>query len=1130
MNIRFLSSFILSALFLIGPLHAVKDKINTNNSDEEERAMDDQNIEDHQVPIGDIPKILQKRKRQEDGDGKKPIKKRKLSKLEIEQDKNYPETITWEELLKAIGSKRSVYIGFITNEIRDEKEKEGFLNAFKKIYNKNQTLLKNANVAIALAKYFIKKYRTNIDPNMVLIDIFYKIKSMSKATKLSIPEIILKFNKKDINATRVAFIKKTFDNLLETERSPVLLFGLLNYLLDNKNLSEKDIQVYVENYETKTTIKKDKKNIILLSSRSQKEDSFSNFFNLNLSKKNAEYIKSLSENKQQILKCALEKLENSKYNEYIENLRKFHEVFPYLFKTVEKIGYYRNGNHSFPVDSLCRCFKVKSFLSMSKEELKIFTDEYIAIFKLKLGKNWKKVIPLCSALSFDQISMFCHFLSAEDVLSEIMQDNFICFAECVGSKFYVEKPLSFILIEKIRKLIPDISDKELNNIKMIILYNSTFNSLGNVNYKKKLKKISYCLMLVLEFLGKIRDEVLDKSELVSLVCDILCNIAKHSNIKNAEFILYLAKNLTVLEYKKMNAQNVPLFDVYYDLLKNKLFSLFSLEIKGNDEKKNAPKMKRQANIKSLKTMCESIDSIQSFLNKSIRIVNLDNNLANIFKNYITNISDNLISKIPNLIFLNIGVNDENIRAALDSLFRTLNQLADDRNWQNLTPDDHIELTEVIYYLTPYCKGLDEVKFFSDCIEKGIAVKNDYIYEQILERRDVLSRIYVRLNGTQINYNDRQSVHTSESHKAADDMIQDLWKTFPLDDYKYNLGKEIKYYNEDGAINLNKTYTLNNIGLENIFKSVVPDVDLEKHLYFLYEALNVPRGILNYIINYDEKNSEKDNAILLNSSDEEYQMSKMFHNYFIEFKNKFKLDPNIPESQKDISFRELFNKACIHLQKERRFSVYGELYSAEQIRLYENAFLCYRAKKMLQSIVSKRARSLNEFRQPKKGAYDQGLFALLLRAILNVYATTPNLNDLKDKFMTLRNNLAYASLEYSLENSACTFGQTYNILEQFLNNLGVGDVISVDSSNFNQILIILAQAEVERIKNTSGSVEEKLELLKSSIVRLLKDPKQYSQDFWDKIVEPLKTIEQTIEGLRTYFEEDEDDEITIEEEN
>ena len=161
---------------------------------------------------------------------------------------------------------------------------------------------------------------------------------------------------------------------------------------------------------------------------------------------------------------------------------------------------------------------------------------------------------------------------------------------------------------------------------------------------------------------------------------------------------------------------------------------------------------------------------------------------------------------------------------------------------------------------------------------------------------------------------------------------------------------------------------------------------------------------------------------------------------------------------------------------------------------------------------------------------------MLRVILNIHATTPNQNDLKDKFLTLRNNLAYASLEYGLDLSACTFGQTYNIIEQFLNMVHIDDIVSINASNFNQIFIALAQPEVELINASTGTAEDKLGKLKENIVLTLSDPSKYAQDFWQNIKDPLKQIDEFVDGLREHFEDDNDnnnemdDQIIIEEEN
>lgn len=1108
----------------MGSLHAAKNEEKSTKSikDEDKENNEDQNITDHLVPTPNQNNTTnpKKRKREEKKENKKSLKKRKLSQLETKQELNYPESITWELLLNSL-KRQSSYINFIKNEITDEKEKADFLDALKKIYNTNQTLLQNLKITIPLAKYFKKKYRTNIDKDMILINVLHKITSKAKEIEPIFHEMIHKFTKKSVTKQKINFIKKTIDKIEKEKKSPTLLLSIFNYILDSKNTSDKNVQTYVTNWEKSNTTIKKKKEEILLKTNTKEECSFLKFFNSTMNDQNKKYFASLSIKNQQIIKSILFYVNDDKKNILLNEIEKFHKKFPHLFKIYYKKSFYFNRQVS--VNSMYRYFDIAFFYYLSDDQLKSFSDEYVSVLKEKLGKEWKKAIRICANLSFDKISLFYNLLSTIENPTDLMQKNLLHFA----NNMINISPPSPNITQKFKEFFPNISEQHLNNIEIVILYHATFNYLKNKNYSNYLNILKKHLHNTFKNLNTIYKERTNESKEINIIYSILFEFINNSKIKNPQIALYLAEIISTIE-----TLDPLLSETFCTLLKRKINTFFSFFKKENNPHGISSEIRIYTNINTLQNTNNSIYETIDFIYKSKNIVNLNDDLQKTFKNYTPNIDEHITVKIPNLIFLYMRINNENIRATLDTIFRTLNQIVNDINQPNLTAAEQEEINSTINYFTNYINQhydkIDEIKFYEECIENGIQKNNDEIYTQLQTIKLSLNRIYARLHNTRINYEDRQSVYTEASHKAADDMIQDLWKKFPLDDYKYNANKYLPYCNDDGTINAQKTKTLNDIGIENIFKSIVPDIDLNKHLFFLHEILNTPKDILNYIINYDENNSDNENSILLNSSYSEHEMSKIFHAYFIDYKNKFNNNPKIKRHEKDISFRELFNKACIHLQKECRFHEYGPVFSIEEIREYENAFLRYRAKKLLLSIAQNAKQKINEFSQPKKAKYSQGLFALLLRVILNIYETTPNQNDLKDKFLTLRNNLAYASLEYSLDQSACTFGQTYNILEQFLNMAHVNDVISINPSNFNQIFIALAQPEVERINASTGTTEDKLDQLKANIILALSDPNKYAQDFWQTIKNPLIQINEFVEGLREHFEDD--NEITIEEEN
>ncbi|MDP1974521.1 MAG: hypothetical protein Q8K37_00960, partial [Alphaproteobacteria bacterium] len=535
-----------------------------------------------------------------------------------------------------------------------------------------------------------------------------------------------------------------------------------------------------------------------------------------------------------------------------------------------------------------------------------------------MGKKWKEAICLCADLSFDQISIFCNFLSAIENPSNIRQNNLIHFA----SNIIGISPPSSNVKQKFKDVFPDISEQTLNNIQILILYNATFTCLENKNYPDNFKEIKRFLCSIFNFFNKNNIEKTHEPETIDTIYSILFEFLNNSKNKNSKIRLYLAHIITEIEIFNLKSDNSHLLKTFYVLLKSKINTFFSSSQNINNQNNVSTEIKIHTKFKTLDTINNSIYTIHDFFYKYNKMVNLEDDLRKIFKGFLPNIPEHTILKIPSLVFFYMRTNDENIRASLDSIFRTLNQLVSNTNLPNLTEAERIEIQTILKYfadyIKQYCDQLDEIKFCEECLEKGIQAKDDQIYTQLQVIRSSLNRIYARLRGTQINYEERQSVHSDESHKAADDMIQDLWKKFPLDDYKYNANKFLPYYNEDGKINEPKTKTLNDICIKLILKSVIPDIDFDKHLFLLHEILNTPKDIFNYIINYDENNSDHENAILLNSSYDEHKMSEVFHTYFTDYKNKFDNNPEMSAHEKNISFRELFNKACIHLQKECRF--------------------------------------------------------------------------------------------------------------------------------------------------------------------------------------------------------------------
>lgn len=1061
--------FVLSTILLIGPLYATKNEEDNN---------------------------LGKRENLEKQGNENIKKKRKLTKLETEQQNHYPETLTWDDLIKSLPNRNSVYLNFIRNEITNDSEKTDFLNAFKKLYCKNIPLSQNNNLLVSLAKYFQNLYRTNIDKDMTLIDVIFKsfapTKNGDKHTISSMTQVLTKNLQKD----KIALINTIVDQLIQENKQTGFISTIVSYAINlkKKEFKEENIRQYINEYSQ--TYSYQENNIIINNTLLQSEIAFSTSYK-NLTEDNKIFFNSLSSNLKNSFKIALHINGDTDKNVFSEEFNAFYTKFPHLFEI--------NDEYNIAY------FKKSSFYTMSDQELNQIATHYIPLFKKKLDDSWQKALILCKQLSFVKIKFLCKILLSIENINKKTQEKFFAFmSQCIDidtlnnqlnlfinslennndNIIDINDTREYSLIRNIKNKFLDLTDEQICTIPLQILYNIkpiTLN-LSPITYKKLLKIKSTLLNNLFQLFNKN----------TNLQC-------VHNALDNISSFL-----LTLMDQQPKNKQN---------------------EILNGLE-----------NLSHLYRKIQAITSINTLQNT---------HLKNVLRNYFPNHPDTFIENIPNLIFYHITNAHIDIKDLLSDIFHNqLTYIAHPDRYQNLNADEQNKLNNIFHYFLPCLEAEPNLLTPSQLIKMG----NNDIYYQLIDIRRALNQIIARLNGTAINYNDRQSLHNKETHKAVDDMIQELWAKFPLNDYTLKKQNAVRFYDSKNIINQKKTNDINNSKIDFIFKLFASEDDIKKFDYFLFETLEIPTFTNEeFDIIYNEySNNTPMLTHKLNDHSKEMKCHDAFASFLEHYFYAFKNNPMLTSEQKDVSFREIFNNACVHLEQTKKFSEEETTLSKEEIKDYINYFLSTQAKNLIFKImrsINTQEELNNHFLQPTKGNYKNGLFALLLRTILNIMDTTPNEIDLKDKFLTLKNNLAHANFEYvdifanKLDehgnfipfnhaltiSAACDYGKSYAMLEQFLNVLNTDETTKVDITNFLQIVLELAQQEVEYANmQTNLNTNQRRDLIKDNIILKLRNAAQYTQDFWTNIDNPLEKINDFVEGLREHYE-NEDDEIMIEEE-
>ncbi|MDP1724499.1 MAG: hypothetical protein Q8L85_07330 [Alphaproteobacteria bacterium] len=1067
MKVKLNALFILSTILLMGPLYATK------------------NGEDNNLGKRGNPE------EQEDGN---IIKKRKLTKLETEQQSNYPETLSWEDLIKALPNRNSVYLDFIRNEIKDDVEKTDFLNAFKKLYCKNITLSQNSNLLVSLAKYFKNLYRKNIDNDMNLIDIIFKSFSPTHKGNKNTITSMTKILTKDLKKDKIALINTIIDQLIQEGKSNDFISTVLSYAinLNKKKFTEERIRQYINEYNQ--IYSHQENNIIINNTLLQSEIIFSTSYK-NLTENNKMFFQNLPSDLKNSLKKALHINKDKDENIFLEEFNAFYTKCPQLFEL--------NDEYNIAY------FKKSSFYGMADHELNQISTHYIPLFKEKFGDSWQKTLILCKQLSFVKIKFLCKILSSIENPSKNTQERFRAFMnQCIDIDTLENQFNLFI------------DSLEINNNNIIDLDEiEQFSFISNIkNNFSNLTNEDICT-IPLQILYNINPITLNSSPVTYR--DFL---KKEGTLLNNVFHLF---------DKKTNLQCV------HKALENISSLLLTLMDRAKNKNESNEAIKALENLRHLHRKIQAIHSINALQ---------DNHLKNLLRNYFPNHSDTFIENIPKLIFYHITNAHIDIGVLLSDIFhKQLTFIAHPDRYQNLNEIERNKLNDIFHYFSPCLETEPDLLRSSQRIKMG----NNDIYYELIDIRRSLNQIIARLNGVDINYNDRQSLHTKETHKVVDDMIQEIYKKFPLNEYKINLDRAKRFYNPDGTLNKDKTDIAINFKIDFVFDLFIPESDIKKFEHFLFKTLEIPTSdMANFDDLLDQFSNNLDVLIdRLNSCPKEIKLHDEFASFLEHYFDELKNNPEMTPEEKDISFREIFNKACVHLHETKRFSENNPILSSAEITEYIDSFLCYHAKQLILKIIRSVSKPNEEFLQPQKGVYTQGLFALLLRTILNIHATTPNENDLEDKFLTLRNNLAYSNFEYvdvfagkqddngniisfkrALEGGqACEYGRSYNMLEQFLNVLNIDETTKVDITNFLQIVLELAQQEVEHANmQTNLNTNQRRDLIKDNIILKLRNAAQYTQDFWTIIDNPLEKIDDFVEGLREHYEND-DDEIIIEEE-
>ncbi|MDP1723413.1 MAG: hypothetical protein Q8L85_01765 [Alphaproteobacteria bacterium] len=1137
MNLKILLSIAISAILIVNPLFAAKDN----------------------------KKNLKRSTVTRSSEVNPPKKKVKISysdqkKLDLieEQKNNYPNPIIWEDIIKhslKLTSKESK--NYIKNDINTEKDRNVFLNIFKRLYNKNLSLNDNYFIFTSIAKYMKLYYFTNEDTELHLIEAIENIMKNSKFDKSIALELLNAINLKKIPNDKTEIVKNFMSEITQEDDQSFFALAMFRYILSNYNkLSDTSMQNFAKKirpYKNLLTVQGLNLKKYLTFGEHCDTSNILNFLHYSATQESKEYIQSLNQNEAEILKKILNQLdEKSNKNDFLQKLSSLSDKFPHLY-----LKNFSTAKNCFTCP-IATFFEKSTFYTMNETELNIFLNDYVPLFKEKLGEFWKDAVNASALLTFVAIEEKCALLINEEIPNEIFQRHFILFLldsmEQIKIKSEFSKKIDpetddayfrRMSSSEITQYISEIIDIELNsklihalitltkrNLLTCILKNpnnKTLNEILNLhsntnflndlinnlrnfetddqnhkNYNEVLRKICKKLF-TLNLNLKCEKTTKDLTEFIKLDVEIIKNLHKKIMILHQSTKTAFQSNSLLSKYKiKKNEE-----------IKNHVASILR-DLSDNNHADY---------LKEIEKQIESISAIHLKTISTHRINPLPKNLIPIFAKVIPEFTETQINTIPFLIFL-FMTGKENMVENMDlvnSVFNCLGMI--------FLPNMHIRINEIekktianafryIYSYKNLITNETEVenKIFSDFQPVDAITKKRS--DTLLEIKDYLQKVLRRI--TSQNYTDRQSAHTKKSHADVDNMIQNLCKEFSLKDYTAFTMTPPELF---------KT----NLTIRQFFTLAIPNYDLETYNIF-FDILSIPA----------EKNEENQtNMFSVNIHPKEMDLNNKFSKALEDYYTQFLNNPKISKDEKEISFREIFNKFCVHITENKRLSDKDPEMLPNEINTYIDAFLSYHAKATICKIIKICILSKDNFSDPIKGNYVKGLFPLLLRTILKIQNSTNDVIDLQDKFLTLRNNLAYANIEYVDEKirkntpfqealligEACPYGMSYNSLEILLNNTTKDKGLKILTADFIPVVMHLIQPAFERIAQLNVSTDEKVKELKNSIVQTLSDPEKYDQEFWDEQKEAHKQIEDIIEGLRDQFQDtnpeiEEEDEIQM----
>lgn len=1188
MNLKLLLSIAISTILILNPLYAAKD--NKKNL---------------------------KRSAEEQLENKRPRKKAKISAtqqkeldLEEEQKKDYPNPITWENIIQLSTKLTSKDLkNYIKNKITSENDKNIFLKIFKRLYCKNLSLNDNYFTIAPISKYMKLYYFKNEDKELHLIEAIENILKNPKFNKSIALEFLNIIISKKIPNNKIEIVKNCISEFTEEDNQSLFALSTFRYIANNySKFTKESIQEYakkIKPYKNLLTLNENKKGFDFKKyfslSAFKNEDSFMCFINKNATQESINYLKTLNENEAKALKKIINKFDKKiDKNKFIDNLKNFHAKFPYLYLK----------NFSLPKEHttlpIAGFFEKSSFYTMNDNELNIFLNDYVPLFKEKLGEFWKDAINASGLLSFKAIQEKCNILIEENAPNKDYQANFIYFMlDCIQiNKFhskiretfskkinstseeedflgmpsneineYINANIDLEITLPLARALTSLTQRNL--LKSILKYPNlkTLDEISNLTQKiniinnlinnlKKFKNDSENYQNYKNISAKIFKKLFnlnlnlncektakDLSEFITFDLNVINNLHKsiiklQEDAEEENPVSKLQKDPSILLQNNaiVNLEPITATQIIRILnlqknneFKNSLLSRYKIEKNKEIQKlinfklKNLDEMNHADHLDEIEKMIKMISSYRFKFITMNSLEPLPKNLIPIFKTMLPEFNDIQISEIPSLIVLFIA-NESNMIESIDLLngvFKLLEKIENPNILIRLNQDERNVLENVFKYFSTFSNFISnekdvENRIFSDLREVDDTCEKRR--ESLLEFKDSLRQIIIRIANNY--YADRQSMHSKKSHADVDKMIEKLSNELPLNNYA-------PFKIEPKELQKIK------LKISDLFKLVTPHSEQENYNVFL-DSLS---------ISSEKSTIDSVNIFTINIHPKEADLNNTFSRSLENYYNQFLNNPKITKEEKErTSFREIFNKFCVHIEQNKRLSDKDQEITQNEINAYIDAFLSYHAKAAICKIIKMCILIKDDFSGPVKGNYMKGLFALLLRTILKIQKTTSNALDLQDKFLTLRNNLAYANIEYVdekikkkipfqqalQEGQACPYGMSYNILEIFLNNTSSDKGLKILAADLIPVVMYIIQSEFERIDQLSISIKDKAEELKKSILQILSDPEKYDQTFWEEQKDAHIKIDEIIEGLQDQFtsstnDMEESDEIQIEEE-